>query len=264
MSYEHLRFELADGIGTVTFDRPDKLNALTYEVYREFEQLTRETARNPDVKVLVLRGAGAAFCAGGDVDAIIGDLVARDMKDHLDFAKLTCDCVRNLREMPQPVIAQVRGAAAGAGAVIALASDIRYLGTSARVAFLFTKVGLTGADMGAAYLLPRIVGAGRASELLLLGDTIDAAECLRIGLASRVVPDEELNDLVMKTARRLATGPTGAIAATKRALVREQDMDLASALEGEMLAQALMLMGQDHHEFHAAWTAKRPPVWRGR
>lgn len=264
MSYDHLRFELADGIGTVTFDRPDKMNALTYGAYRDLERLTREAARDAETKVVVLRGAGAAFCAGGDVEQIIGDLLARDMKDHLDFAKLTCDVVRNLREMPQPVIAQVRGMAAGAGAVIAMASDLRYFGKSARFATLFTKVGLTGADMGAAYLLPRIVGSGRAAEMLLLGDTLDAEECLRIGLANRVVPDEDLNDLVTKVARRLATGPTAAIAMTKRMLVREQDMDLASALEGEMLGQALMLMGQDHREFHTAWTAKRPPVWRGR
>lgn len=264
MTTEHLRWEVADGIGTVTFDRPDRLNALTYETYREFERLTREVARDASIQVMVVRGAGAAFCAGGDVDSIIGDLLARDVKDHVDFCRLTCDVVRNLREMPQPVIAQIRGATAGAGAVIALASDLRYLGATARFAFLFTKVGLTGADMGAAYLLPRIVGAGHASELLLLGDTIDAQECLRIGLANRVVPDDELHDLVMKSARRLATGPTEAIRATKRALVRELDMDLHGALEIEMLAQSLLLMGEDHREFHAAWTEKRPPVWRGR
>ena len=264
MDYQHLRFEVADGVGTVVFDRPGKLNALTYDTYREFEHLTRETARDPAVRVIVLRGEGPAFCAGGDVDAIIGDLLAKDMKDHLDFARMTCEVVRNLRELPQPVIAQVHGMAAGAGAVIALASDLRYLAQSARFAFLFTKVGLTGADMGAAYLLPRIVGAGRASEMLLLGDTVDAAECLRIGLANRVVADDELSALVAKIAKRLANGPTAALAMTKRMLQRELDMDLSSALESEMMGQALMLMGADHREFHTAWTAKRPPVWRGR
>ena len=262
--YEHLRWEVADGVGTVTFDRPDKLNALTYDVYRDFERLTREVASDAAVRVVVLRGAGKAFCAGGDVDGIIGDLLTKDERAHLDFAKLTCDVVRNLRAMPQTVIAQVHGMAAGAGAVIALASDLRYLAASARFAFLFTKVGLTGADMGAAWLLPRVVGFGRASEILLLGDTIDAAECHRIGLANRVVPDDQLAATVTDVARRIAAGPSQALAMTKRMLQREQDMDFLSALDGEMLAQALMLMGRDHAEFYEAWKAKRPPVWTGR
>lgn len=264
MDYQHLRYTLADGVGTVVLDRPEKLNALTYDTYRDLERLTRDEARNPELKALVLRGAGAAFCAGGDVDLIIGDLLKRDVRDHVQFTKLTCDVVRNLREMPQPVIAQIHGMAAGAGAVIALASDLRYLSTKGRFSFLFTKVGLTGADMGAAWLLPRIVGAGRAAEILLLGDTLDAEECHRIGLANRVVPDDELADLVAKVAKRLATGPAAAIQMTKRMIQRELDMDFASALEGEMLGQALLLMGEDHREFHAAWTEKRPPAWKGR
>jgi enoyl-CoA hydratase/carnithine racemase len=264
MSYQHVRYELTQGVGTVVLDRPEKLNALTYDTYRDLERLTRDEARNPELKVLVLRGAGSAFCAGGDVDLIIGDLLKRDVHDHVVFTKLTCDVVRNLREMPQPVIAQVHGMAAGAGAVIALASDLRYLAQKARFSFLFTKVGLTGADMGAAWLLPRMVGAGRASEILLLGDTLDAEECHRIGLANRVVPDDELNDLVAKVAARLATGPAAALQMTKRMIQRELDMDFASALEGEMLGQALLLLGADHREFHAAWTEKRPPQWRGR
>lgn len=261
---EHVRWEVADGVGTVVIDRADKLNALTYDSYRELEALTRDVARDPAVRVVVIRGSGSAFCAGGDVDGIIGDLLPRDAKDHLEFARMTCDLVRNLREMPQPVIAQIHGIAAGAGAVIALASDLRYLAQSGRFSFLFTKVGLTGADMGAAWLLPRIVGAGRASELLLLGDTVHAEECLRIGLANKVVADGELDELVRKTARRLADGPATALQMTKRMLHRELDMDFAAALEGEMLAQALLLMGKDHAEFHAAWHQKRAPRWTGR
>jgi enoyl-CoA hydratase/carnithine racemase len=264
MTYVHLGWDVRDGIGTVTFDRPDKLNALTYDVYRDFERLTREVARDEAVRVVVLRGAGKAFCAGGDVHGIIGDLLAQDQKAHLDFARMTCDVVRNLRAMPQTVVAQIHGMAAGAGAVIALASDLRYLSESARFAFLFTKVGLTGADMGAAWLLPRVVGFGRASEILLLGDTIDAAECHRIGLANAVHPDGELATAVAAVARRLAAGPAQAQAMTKRMLQREQDMDFLSALDGEMLAQALMLMGRDHAEFYEAWKAKRPPAWTGR
>jgi enoyl-CoA hydratase/carnithine racemase len=264
MSYQHLRFDVADGVGTVTFARPEKLNALTYESYGEFEGLTREVARNTDVRVLVLRGDGTAFCAGGDVHSIIGDMLPRDMREHLEFTRMTGEVVRNLREMPQPVIAQIRGVAVGAGSVIALASDIRVLSANAKFAFLFTKVGLSGGDMGAAYLLPRVVGLGRASELLLLGDTIDAAEAHRIGLANRVVADDALDAEVAGLARRLADGPTMAQAMTKKMLQRELDMDFASAMEGEVQSQALLMMGKDHAEFYAAWCAKRPPRWSGR
>jgi enoyl-CoA hydratase/carnithine racemase len=264
MAHPHLRFDVAEGVGTVTFARPEKLNALTYGTYREFETLTREMPRREDVKVLVLRGEGRAFCAGGDVHEIIGDLLARDMKDHLEFTRMTGDVVRNLREMPQPVVAAVRGTAAGAGSVIALAADLRLLSETAKFAFLFTKVGLSGGDMGAAYLLPRIVGLARASELLLLGDAIDAQECLRIGLANRVVPDADLDAEAAHLARRLADGPAYAQAMTKRMLQRELDMDFASAMEAEVQSQALLLMGKDHAEFHAAWSAKRPPRWTGR
>ncbi len=264
MSYQHLRFDVADGVGTVTLSRPEKLNALTYDSYREFEQLTRDLPRNVDVRALVVRGEGKAFCAGGDVNEIIGDLVARDMKDHLEFARMTGALVANLREAPQPVIAAVRGTAAGAGSVVALAADVRVLSDNAKFAFLFTKVGLSGGDMGAGWLLPRVVGLGRASELLLLGDTIDAAECHRIGLANLVVPDADLDAEVAHMARRLADGPTYAQAMTKQMIQRELDMDFASAIEAEAQSQALLLMGKDHAEFLAAWRAKRPPKWSGR
>jgi enoyl-CoA hydratase/carnithine racemase len=264
MSYQHLRFDVADGVGTVTLSRPEKLNALTYDSYREFEQLTRDLPRNADVRALVVRGEGKAFCAGGDVNEIIGDLVARDMKDHLEFARMTGSLVANLREAPQPVIAAVRGTAAGAGSVIALAADIRVLSDNAKFAFLFTKVGLSGGDMGAGWLLPRVVGLGRASELLLFGDTINAAECHRIGLANVVVPEADLDAEVAQMARRLADGPTYAQAMTKQMIQRELDMDFASAIEAEAQSQALLLMGKDHAEFLAAWRAKRPPKWSGR
>jgi enoyl-CoA hydratase/carnithine racemase len=264
MSYQHLKFDVVDGVGTVTLSRPEKLNALTYDSYREFEQLTRDLPKNADVRALVVRGEGKAFCAGGDVDKIIGDLVARDMKDHLEFARMTGALVANLREAPQPVIAAVRGTAAGAGSVIALAADVRVLSENAKFAFLFTKVGLSGGDMGAGWLLPRVVGLGRASELLLLGDTIDAAECHRIGLANLVVPDADLDGEVARMARRFADGPSYAQAMTKQMIQRELDMDFTAAIEGEAQSQALLLMGKDHAEFLAAWRAKRPPKWSGR
>jgi len=264
MSYQHLKFDVADGVGTVTLSRPEKLNALTYDSYREFEHLTRELPRNSDVRALVVRGEGKSFCAGGDVNEIIGDLVQRDMKDHLEFARMTGALVANLREAPQPVIAAVRGTAAGAGSVIALAADVRVLSENAKFAFLFTKVGLSGGDMGAGWLLPRVVGLGRASELLLLGGTIDAAECHRIGLANRVVADADFDAEVTKLARLLADGPSYAQAMTKQMIQRELDMDFTSAIEAEAQSQALLLMGKDHAEFLAAWRAKRPPKWSGR
>lgn len=264
MPYQHLHFDVADGVGTVTLLRPEKLNALTYDSYRELETLTRELPRTPDVRVLVLRGEGKSFCAGGDVNSIIGDLVARDMKDHLEFTRMTGAVVANLREAPQPVIARVHGMAAGAGSVIALAADLRVLSAEAKFAFLFTRVGLSGGDMGAGWLLPRVVGLGRAAELLLLGDTINAQECLRIGLANLVVDPQELDREVAQIARRLADGPTYAQAMTKRMIQRELDMDFASAMEAEVQSQALLLMGKDHAEFFEAWKAKRPPRWTGR
>jgi len=264
MSYQHLKFDVAAGVGTVTLSRPDKLNALTYDVYREFEDLTRALPRNQDVRALVVRGEGKAFCAGGDVNEIIGDLVARDMKDHLEFARMTGAVIANLREAPQPVIAAVRGTAAGAGAVIALAADVRLLSDNAKFAFLFTKVGLSGGDMGAGWLLPRVVGLGHASELLLLGDTIGAEVCRRIGLANLVVPDADLDAEVAHMAKRFADGPQYAQAMTKKMIQRELDMDFASAIEAEAQSQALLLMGKDHAEFHAAWKGKRAPKWSGR
>ena len=264
MDYEHIDVEVTDGIATVTFLRPEKLNALTFDAYRDFERFSAGLPRRRDVHCVVMRGKGAAFCAGGDVHAIIGNLLDHDAHDHYRFTQMTGACVANLREAPQPVIAQIRGAAVGAGAVLALASDLRICGESARFGFVFTKVGLTGADMGAAYLLPRIVGLGRASELLLLGDTIDAETALRYGLANRVVPDDDLPTATFNIARRLAKGPHLAQELTKRMLQRELDQDFASAMETETLGQALLLMGKDHAEFYAAWGEKRPPRWTGR
>jgi enoyl-CoA hydratase/carnithine racemase len=264
MKYQHIRVEIADGVCNLTFDRPDKLNALTYDSYGELERFTREVSADSDVHVVVLRGAGRAFCAGGDVHSIIGDMLPRDMRAHLEFTRMTGAVVQNLRDMNQPVIAAVHGTCVGAGSVIALASDLRICAQSAKFGFLFAKVGLTGADMGAAYLLPRIVGAGRASELLLFGDTIDADEAYRIGLANRVVADDALEATVTELAQRLARGPVLAQNLTKRMIQRELDMDLASAIEAEAQAQALMMMGGDHAEFFKAWTEKRPAQWKGR
>jgi enoyl-CoA hydratase/carnithine racemase len=253
-------YEVRDGVGVVTFKRPDALNALTFKVYRELEDLTWDLRREESVKVLVITGEGKGFCSGGDVHEIIGELFKRDVKGMLEFTRMTGALVRNLRLLDKPVIAAINGIAAGAGSVIALACDFRILSDKARIAFLFTKVGLTGADMGAAFLLPKIVGLGRATELLMLGDTLDAATAEKYGLAYKVVPHDALMEDAMALAQRLAHGPTLALSMTKQMLNNEWNMDLVPAVEQEAQAQALMLMWKDHREFHEAFTQKRK--WR--
>jgi enoyl-CoA hydratase/carnithine racemase len=259
-----LLYQVEDGIATVTFNRPDVLNALTFEVYAEFRDLLAELRRDETVKVLIVTGAGRAFCAGGDVHEIIGELLDRDMRAHLEFARMTGAVIQNMRQLDKPIIAAVNGIAAGAGAVIALAADLRIVSESAKFAFLFTKVGLTGADMGAAYLLPRIIGTGRATELLMFGETVDAATAAAWGLANRVVPADELSATAKTWAERLAQGPTLALAMTKTMINNEWNMDLASAIEAEAQAQALLLMGDDHRRFYEAFKTKTKPEFGGR
>ena len=263
MSFDFL-YAVNDGVATVTFNRPEVLNALTFEVYAQFRDLLAELRYDDQVKVLVLTGQGKGFCSGGDVHEIIGKLLERDVKGHLDFTRMTGAVVQNMRLLDKPIIAALNGTTAGAGAVIALASDLRVASDRARFAFLFTRVGLTGADMGAAYLLPRIIGQGRALELLLLGDTIDAATAERYGLVNRVVPHEEVVTSALEWAGRLAQGPTLAISMTKRLVNNEWSMDLASALESEAQAQALMLMSEDHRIFYEAFQEKVAPKFVGR
>ncbi|MDX1601072.1 MAG: enoyl-CoA hydratase family protein [Anaerolineales bacterium] len=257
-------FEVEDGIGTFTFSRPEVLNALTLDLYAEFRDLLRDLRRNDEVRVLIVTGEGKAFCSGGDVHEIIGALLEADMREHLEFTRMTGAVVRNMRMLDKPIIAAVNGTAAGAGAVIALASDLRVVSDQAKFAFLFTKVGLTGADMGAAYLLPRVVGSGRALELLMLGDEVDAPTAERIGLANRVVPSEEVLTEARGLAERLAAGPGFALSMTKRMVEQEWNMDLLSALEAEAQAQALMMMGEDHKAFYEAFKEKQPPRFQGR
>jgi enoyl-CoA hydratase/carnithine racemase len=260
----HFSFEVDDGVGRLTFDRPERLNALTFEVYADLRDVLGELPRRGDVRALVLTGRGRAFCSGGDVHEIIEPLLELDGRSRLEFTRMTGAVVQRMRDCPIPIIAAVNGIAAGAGAVIALAADIRILARSATFAFLFTKVGLAGADMGSAYLLPRIVGFGRATELLLLGDTVDAETAERFGLATRVVEDERLLDEADALARRLAAGPTLAYANTKAMLTRELDVDLATAIELEAQTQAALLGSRDHREFHASFVEKREPRWEGR
>lgn len=250
------------GVVTVTLDRPDRLNALTVEVYTELRDVFLNLSHSADARVVVLAGRGRAFCSGGDVDEIIGALLGHPAEDLLEFTRLTCATTKAIRECPLPVVAAVNGVAAGAGAVLALAADFRIVARSASFLFLFTKVGLSGADMGAAYLLPRLVGVGRATELLLLGDKVGADEAERMGLVTRVVDDDRLSAEVIGLARRLADGPTLAYAHTKRLLAQELDVDLATALELDAATQALLMAGDDHREFYEARREGREPRWR--
>ncbi len=262
--WKHFGFAVDEGIATVTFTRPDKLNALTFDVYADLRDLLAELPHRDDVRVLVITGTGRGFCSGGDVHEIIGELLKADPAVLLEFTRMTGAVVQRMRELPKPVVAAVNGVAAGAGAVIALGADLRILARSASFAFLFTRVGLAGADMGSAYLLPRVVGLGRATELLLLGDRVDADRALEIGLATRVVDDDVFVQNVTELASELADGPALAYGSTKALLTREQDMDLGSAIELEAQTQALLMKSEDHAEFYRAFIEGRKPEWKGR
>ncbi|QLE74433.1 enoyl-CoA hydratase family protein [Streptomyces rectiverticillatus] len=262
--WRHLRLTLDAGVATVTLARPDKLNALTFGAYADLRDLLPELARDGSVRALVLGGEGRGFCSGGDVDEIIGATLAMDTGQLLDFNRMTGQTVRALRECPFPVVAAVHGVAAGAGAVLALAADFRVADPTARFAFLFTRVGLSGGDMGAAYLLPRVVGLGHATRLLMLGEPVRAAEAERIGLISRLADEGRAGEAAQELARRLADGPALAHAQTKALLTAELDMPLAAAVELDAATQALLMNSADYAEFHAAFTEKRPPEWRGR
>jgi enoyl-CoA hydratase/carnithine racemase len=250
------------GVATITLNRPERLNALTFEVYRELTDTFAALRNETDVRVVVITGAGRAFCSGGDVHDIIGELFDRDMEGLLAFTRMTCELVRNIRALRKPVIASLNGTTAGAGACIALASDLRIASEAAKIAFLFVKVGLSGADMGAAYLLPRVVGLTKATELLYTGDFISAPEAERIGLYNRVVPGDQLSAITRELAERLAQGPAFAIAKTKELLDREANMSLDAALECEAQAQAICMQHPDYREAYEAFVAKRQPKFK--
>jgi enoyl-CoA hydratase/carnithine racemase len=250
-------------VATLRLDRPAAMNALTFEVYRELIDTFRGLRDRPAVRVAVITGTGKAFCTGGDVKDIIGDLVGRDAKALFEFTNMTCDLIRAMREAPQPIVASLNGTVAGAGAAIALAADFRIAAESARIAFLFVKVGLAGADMGAAYLLPRVVGLGRATELLMTGEFIDAAEAHRIGLYNRVVPADRLAAETAAIAARLARGPAEALAETKRALDAEAVMDLDAALANEAEIQARLMLRPDFKEGYTSFIERRPSRFDG-
>jgi enoyl-CoA hydratase/carnithine racemase len=251
-------YQQQNGIGTITLNRPERLNAITFEVYHELTDFLARLRDEEDLRVVVITGAGRAFCSGGDVRDIIGALQGRDAEGLLEFTRLTCDLIRNMRALPKPIIASLNGTTAGAGACIALAADIRLAAEEAKIAFIFVKVGLAGTDMGATYLLPRVVGLAKATELLMTGDFIEASEAARIGLYNRVVPRDQLETATREFAEKLANGPALGIAKTKEMLNRELHMSFESALEAEAVAQALCMQTPDFKEAHAAFIEKRP------
>ncbi len=248
-------------VATITLNRPDRLNALTFEVYAELRDTFRALDTAPGVRAIVITGAGRAFCSGGDVEDIIGPLFERDQDGLLEFTSMTCDLIGAMRTCRRPIVAALNGTVAGAGAVIASACDVRIADPKAKIAFLFTKVGLSGADMGIAWLLPRLIGFGRATELLMTGDFIDAEEAHRIGLYNRLAASGESLAEATGFATSLAQGPSLALAVTKDALNREASMDVLGALEAEAEAQAGCMMHPNFREAYEAFMAKRPAAF---
>ncbi len=250
-------------VATLTLNRPDRLNALTFEVYTELREVFEALDSEPGVRAIVLTGAGErAFCTGGDVNDIIGELFGRDYQGLLEFTRHTGALILAMLRCRRPIIGALNGQVAGAGAVITAACDIRIASEDARIAYLFTKVGLSGADMGATWLLPRIVGLGRASELLMTGDFIDAARAEQIGLYNRVVPKDQVRDEARGWAERLARGPSFGLEVTKKFLQREATMDIESALAAEVEIQAACMEDPNFRESYDAFVEKRQPSFK--
>lgn len=252
-------YEERGAVGWITLNRPDRLNSLTFEVYRELTDTLSALRSRRALRVVVITGRGRGFCSGGDVEEIIGELFNRDMAGLLEFTRMTCDLIRNIRALNKPVIASLNGTVAGAGAVIALACDLRVAADTAKIAFLFAKVGLAGADMGAGFLLPKVVGLSKATEMLYTGDFISADEAAKVGLYNKVVSASELEAETMRLAEKLAAGPAFALGMTKTALNRELAMSLEAALDAESEAQAICMLSPDFREAYEAFKVKRAP-----
>lgn len=259
----HFRWSVAEGVGTIVLDRPERKNPLTFESYGELRDLFRGLVYAADVHAVVITGAGGNFCSGGDVHEIIGPLTKMGAPQLLAFTRMTGDVVKAMRACPQPIVAAVDGICAGAGAMLALASDVRYGTAEARVAFLFTRVGLAGADMGACALLPRVIGLGRATELLLSGRAMQAGEALASGFFNHLCPASSVLEEAQKFARTLASGPTFGHAMTKKMLHQEWAMNLDEAIDAEAHAQALCMQTKDFRRAYEAFAAKKTPVFEG-
>ena len=257
METRHFRYSEEDGVATLRLDRPERLNALTFDSYAELADTFLALRARDSVRAVVITGTGRAFCTGGDVKDIIGRLFDVSDARLLAFTRMTCRLIENMRGLEKPIVAALNGTTCGAGAVIAAAADVRIAAEGARIAFLFTKVGLSGADMGIAWLLPRIVGLGHATELLMTGEFVDARRAAEIGLYNRVVPDGELAAVAGAFARKLASGPSLGLAVTKRMIEREASMTLKQALDAEAWVQAECMKHPDYREAYDAFVAKR-------
>ena len=257
---QHFQWKVEGKIGVITLNRPERKNPLTFESYAELRDFFRSLAREKEVKAIVMTGAGGNFCSGGDVHEIIGPLTKMKLPQLLEFTRMTGDVVKAMRHCPQPVIAAVEGVCAGAGAILAMASDLRYAAPSAKVAFLFVRVGLAGCDMGACAMLPRIIGQGRAAELLYTGRSMGAEEGLAWGFYNKV---GDALALAMETAQELAAGPTLAHAMTKKMLHEEWNVTVDQAIDMEAQAQAELMLTRDFHRAYQAFAAKRKPEFQG-
>ena len=262
-SPRHFRWEVADRVATVTLDRPEKKNPLTFDSYAELGRTFRKLARVDDVRAVVVTGAGGNFCSGGDVHEIIGPLIDMDMPELLAFARMTGELIKAMRACPQPIVAAIDGICAGAGAAIAMQSDMRFGTEDAKIAFLFVRVGLAGCDMGACSVLPRIIGQGRAAELLYSGRSMGGREALEWGFFNRICPPGELLATAQAEAKRLADGPTFAHAMTKRMLHQEWPMALDEAIDAEADAQAICMQTKDFRRAYEAFAKKERPVFEG-
>lgn len=260
---QHFSYAFDNGVATLTLNRPERKNPLTFDSYAELRDLFRALNYAADVKTIVLTGAGGNFCSGGDVHEIIGPLTKMSMPELLEFTRMTGDLIKAMRLCPQPIVAAIDGICAGAGAMMALASDLRLGTAQAKTAFLFTRVGLAGADMGACALLPRLIGQGRASELLFTGRAMTAAEGLQWGFFNALHEPEALLDAAQKLAHELASGPTFAHGMTKTMLHQEWAMTLDQAIEAEAQAQAICMQTQDFSRAYEAFSAKQRPVFKG-
>ena len=259
----HVGWQVEDRVATITLNRPERKNPLTFDSYAELRDLFRILVHVEEVKTVVLTGAGENFCSGGDVHDIIGPLVAMEMDGLLDFTRMTGDVVKAMRLCPQPIVAAIDGVCAGAGAILAMASDLRYGTARSKVAFLFVRVGLAGCDMGACAILPRIIGQGRAAELLYTGRSMTGEEAERWGFYNRLCAPESIIGDAQAMARELAQGPTFAHAMTKRMLHEEWHMPIEQAIEAEAQAQAICMQTQDFRRAYEAFVAKKKPVFEG-
>jgi len=263
ISPTHFGWRVEGKVGVVTLDRPERKNPLTFESYAELRDLFRLLAQADDVRAIVMQGAGENFCSGGDVHEIIGPLTKMSMPDLLTFTRMTGDLVKAMRACPQPILSAIDGVCAGAGAIIAMASDLRMGTARSKVAFLFSRVGLAGCDMGACSMLPRIIGQGRASELLFTGRSMSGDEALAWGFYNRLARSDDLSPHAIGWAAEIAAGPTFGHAMTKRMLHQEWAMGVDEAIESEAQAQAICMMTQDFHRAYEAFAGKTKPVFEG-